>query len=551
MIKDEDDQQMVQLLLRRLHKVSRGCQDIVRGNLLQLSLHTLGKLSRSKPWPVMRAASSLTSITLRSTQLLEFSSEAPEDIRTAAGRQLRRLHIMALDAAAAAAAADLDALAAVLGICSSIMDLTLEGEGFSATRLLPQVTSSQAICQRLQQLQLVGVGGAVGNNTLSQLSEAPGLVSLSINGQEPSSFAPEPTPLQLPPDALSSLHPLTKLCLDRVTFKEGPMALGSVTGLLHLELTHNKDLTTLPAPLASMEHLTLLDLSHSSVKQLPEDLGATLPSLVVLRVEGCRELVALPPSLTSVTRLHAANAGRDHQWSVDNMTGLIALDLGATAKLSRIPVANGKPKLPTALKLAAHTRLQAVHLCGSFFDIKDQELPAELPVRPQLQKLVVDNGRTSSRHIQMAHLLRLYDLQHITHLAFHAVLHQADTEQLGHLGALPRLRRLELINSRLTNLAPLHEWLASCPRLVHVSLKGNMELKSAAELTHLPRQLVRLDVTKCGLQGEVVGVLGVFTRLQLLLAWEGNKWSKPQLQPLTAMLPNLASTDFLVLAEGS
>ena len=109
-------------------------------------------------------------------------------------------------------------------------------------------------------------------------------------------------------DAFSSPFPLGIRGMTQFTQFQVPSGrfdlpewIGELVQLTTLQVAAEND-PALPQSVTRLQRLTSLDLSYSSLSQLPDDIGG-MTALADLSLASCQELIALPPSIAELTRL--------------------------------------------------------------------------------------------------------------------------------------------------------------------------------------------------------------------------------------------------------
>ncbi|KAL0010730.1 hypothetical protein SO802_005838 [Lithocarpus litseifolius] len=119
------------------------------------------------------------------------------------------------------------------------------------------------------------------------------------------------------PEIVENMSHLLELCLDGIAVEDLPLSMEQLTGLTTLDLTNCKNLSSFPGAICSLTSLKTLILSRcSKLHKMEENLG-NLEGLEILDMSG-----------TSI---------RDLPLSMEQLTGLIKLDLTNCKKLSSLP----------------------------------------------------------------------------------------------------------------------------------------------------------------------------------------------------------------------
>jgi Leucine-rich repeat (LRR) protein len=327
----DENGQLYKTVARALHRSSKQYQASARATLSHLSLDKYycqpsDRYMPALPWALLKAFSAVTSLSLAAQQLAPLAHRRDEPAVKALLGQLKRL-----SATVCLSVATFDAPAAPLGqllwACRQLEEvdvhvgdyveqpwLLLDPDSTSSSSAvgpplplrslttrgmpLPLVTGWMQQQQRqlgrtLQRLE-VGPGSKQGVLDLGQLTGLVALRDLQLCGSDITAST-----------HLTSMSSVTQLGL---AFGSGTTAaveaVCTLPNLQHLSVEYGS-LAELPDSVSALKQLSCLNISHTAVQQLPEDLGVWCPGLVQLEASDSR-LVAVPASLGSLTRLNMA-----------------------------------------------------------------------------------------------------------------------------------------------------------------------------------------------------------------------------------------------------
>ncbi len=147
-----------------------------------------------------------------------------------------------------------------------------------------------------------------------------------------------------PPDAalLGGMGRLRVLDLSGSTVQQLPETLSSLTGLQHLDLSDCGSLQQLSCSVGALTALQHLDLSDNrSLQQLPEGFSS-LTCLQHLDLSGCASLQQLPCSIGALTALHYLDLSECRSLQqipkcISSLTGLQHLGLSECGSLQQLP----------------------------------------------------------------------------------------------------------------------------------------------------------------------------------------------------------------------
>jgi hypothetical protein len=397
--------------------------------------------------------------------------------------------------------------------------LELSGSGvWLATTLL----SLPGVATQVTTVHLGGV--AAWTDSWSVVASCSGLRELRLD------FFAEHAPLELPQE-LSNLTALTKLVLREAPFTELPAVVCSLKQLRTLNLCTCRNLSEIPSSISQLQQLQELDVSHTRMEQLPEELGTWLPQLEGLEVgvEGLPPpaLPAIPKSLTRLTRLGTVISVTQAS-AVQHLVSLKHL------KLCRLD-----PPFQPLSRLAALETLSFYWTC----QVSEQEaaavcIPGPLP---NLRSLTFSAGTA----IPAGGLQVLVGAQQLTHLSMEGPsASDPGSDRLAALwqvGVLPQLQELVITARHSSRCAVLCDtalaWLQRQPRVTSLRMAG-FKLE-ASQLEQLPCQLEILEVDDCTLVDDQLGVLTHLTRLHTL--------KLPHVQRVPPWLPRLVRLEVLHL----
>jgi len=262
---------------------------------------------------------------------------------------------------------------------------------------------------------------------------------------------------ELPPEIATLTH-LTTLDLSFNQFTALPEAIATLTNLITLYLSGNQ-FTTLPKAIATLTNLTTLDLSHNQLTTLPEVI-ATLTNLTSLNLSH-NQLTALPEAIASLTNLTTLDL-RDNQLTalpeaIATLTNLTSLYLSR----NQLTVSPGV--------IATLTNLTSLYLSSNQLTV----LPEAIATLTNLTTLYLSSNQLTVLPEAIASLTNLTTLDLSSNQL--TVLPEA-------IATLTNLTTLDLRDNQLTALP---EAIASLTNLTSLYLSHN-------QLTTLPEAIASL-----------------------------------------------------------
>jgi len=299
-----------------------------------------------------------------------------------------------------------------------------------------------------------------------------------------------------------------------------PSDLGSLTGLVELDLRSNQLSGEIPLTLADLSSLAYLYLNDNQLSgPIPLQFG-TLSSLAHLHLSDNQLSGAVPPQLGNLTNLTQLELGGNQ------LTGGIPIELGELSNLS-------------------HLYLNSNQLSG--------EIPAQLGDLSKLERLYLyDNALTGPIPVSLGGLTLMWNLWlsgnqltgpipgELGQLSGLVWLRLANNQLSGtipeELGALTGLWQLSLGGNLLTGEIPVT--LGNMTDLLILSLAGNQLNGSIPAELGLLTNLYELDLSSNQLSGVIPQELGSLIYLEILLLNDNQ---------LTGDIPDIADLTSLLL----
>jgi hypothetical protein len=277
----------------------------------------------------------------------------------------------------------------------------------------------------------------------------------------------------------------------------------TLSNLRHLAL--GESVIELPEAMRALKQLTCLDISHSRVQQLPEDLGVWCPGLVRLEA-ACKPLAAVPASLGALTFLDLSGSSGEQLVLPTTLTSLRELQL-ARAEYEAI---TGMSGLIALERLNAYA-YEHTTLGGSLAGLAPLTRLRHLTFH---EAMFEDPGSFTA----------IGALQQLTYLRFSDPPHGHQPMVLGWevLGAcepLLALKELDLSGCHQQfKLATLGSWLSRLTALVQLNLGRHAGITSD-DLLYLPHQLLELNLSSCELQQMPLGLRQLSQLQKLDVSW--------------------------------
>lgn len=245
--------------------------------------------------------------------------------------------------------------------------------------------------------------------------------------------------LTVPHELLCSLKCLRSMDMSHISIKELPDSVGDLMHMRYLDLSHT-DIKELPESICSLCNLQTLILANCNKLLLLPEGTKDLINLFHLDLTGCWHLRSMPPSfgtLTSLQRLHRFVAGNEAGRGINELKDMN--ELRATLCIDRIEdVTNIEDAREASLKRKQHIRKLVLRWSRSrrVRDAIDEELLECLEPHTHLRELTIDVYPGAKFPNWMGD-----SLSHLERIEF---LHCNYCKTLPPLGQLPYLKYLTI-----------------------------------------------------------------------------------------------------------
>ena len=300
------------------------------------------------------------------------------------------------------------------------------------------------------------------------------------------------------PAELAQLTNLTLLDLSGNELTGIPAQLAQLTNLNELNLYYNRLTGTIPTQLAQLTNLTWLNLNYNELTgTIPAQL-AQLTNLEQLNLNNNELTGPIPPQLAQLTNLTELNLNNNE------LTGPISPQLTQLTNLERLDLSFNKLTGTIPAQLAQLTNLTWLDLSGNRLT---GTIPAQLAQLTNLFRLFLGGSElTGTIPAQLAQLTNL------------TILFLGDSELTGtippELAQLTNLTWLDLRGNRLTGTIPTE--LTQLTNLEYLFLRGNRLTGTIpTELAQLTN-LFHLDLNGNKLTGTIPTELTQLTNLTTL-----------------------------------
>jgi internalin A len=316
------------------------------------------------------------------------------------------------------------------------------------------------------------------------------------------------------PAELGQLSHLTVLYLSQNQLSAVPAELGQLSNLTRLYLSQNQ-LSTVPAELGQLSHLTVLSLHQNQLSTVPAELGQ-LSHLTELYLYQ-NQLSAVPAELGQLSHL-------TRLYLYQNQLSTVPAELGQLSNLTELYLSqNQLSTVPAELGQLSHLTVLSL----------DQNqlstVPAELGQLSNLTRLSLDQNQLSTVPAELG------QLSHLTGLSL-------DQNQLSTVPAeLGQLSNLTVLSLHQNQLSTVPAELGQLSHLTRLSLDQNQLSTVPAELGQLSH-LTRLSLAQNQLS-TVPAELGQLSHLKVLYLHQN------QLSTVPAELGQLSHLTRLSLAQ--